>query len=271
MWFCLWTFATLLAAAIKTNTDTNRNIDPQQIVIIALWVFPDTSHVILLILLSAKWPDCSLYFLVSCSSHTCDLSYWIYQLLIPWMYLEWKNVRRQFCLAFIPVASWGMFHITSAFRVFDDATFMSYRAKSTTKRQWDEEWGSIATEGNIWWLGSYKKNWEAVMGHKILEWFRKWSSISSGKISWREVRVKSPLDTAMEMASPIMSIHGSTKTEDGDPGESGPQNYSDRFTFLSLHDPPVFLSYRTTPSIPRGIFFLRMTLWSRGLDIGQVI
>lgn len=36
--FCLWTFATLLAATIKTNSDPNRGIDPQQVVVIAVWV-----------------------------------------------------------------------------------------------------------------------------------------------------------------------------------------------------------------------------------------
>lgn len=28
------------------------------------------------------------------------------------------------------------------------------------------------TEGNIWWLGSARKNWEQVMGTNPLLWFR---------------------------------------------------------------------------------------------------
>ena len=39
------------------------------------------------------------------------------------------------------------------------------------RKQWDSEWGDIDTEGNIWWLGSARKNWEAVMGEHVWEWF----------------------------------------------------------------------------------------------------
>ncbi|KAG8936862.1 palmitoyltransferase pfa5 [Tulasnella sp. 418] len=38
-------------------------------------------------------------------------------------------------------------------------------------RKWDEEWGALRTEGNIWNLGSRRKNWEATMGNKVLWWF----------------------------------------------------------------------------------------------------
>ena len=42
--------------------------------------------------------------------------------------------------------------------------------KRRTKRQWDEEWGDPDTEGNLWWLGSLRANWEDVMGHNPLWW-----------------------------------------------------------------------------------------------------
>jgi palmitoyltransferase len=45
-----------------------------------------------------------------------------------------------------------------------------FRNKGRTKRTWDEEWGGMNTEGNIWWLGSVRKNWESVMGTNILWW-----------------------------------------------------------------------------------------------------
>jgi palmitoyltransferase len=43
--------------------------------------------------------------------------------------------------------------------------------KGRTKREWDEQWGDLNTEGNIWWLGSSRKNWESVMGENIWGWF----------------------------------------------------------------------------------------------------
>lgn len=50
-------------------------------------------------------------------------------------------------------------------------------AKRRTRKQWDEEWGRIGCEGNLWWLGSYRANWEAVMGHHVWGWFRAWCFI----------------------------------------------------------------------------------------------
>lgn len=37
-------------------------------------------------------------------------------------------------------------------------------------KQWDAEWGKIETEGNLWWLGSKRANWEATMGTIKLGW-----------------------------------------------------------------------------------------------------
>jgi len=45
------------------------------------------------------------------------------------------------------------------------------RAKNRTRRAWDEEWGALQTEGNIWWLGSRRTNWEQVMGKNPWGWF----------------------------------------------------------------------------------------------------
>lgn len=46
-----------------------------------------------------------------------------------------------------------------------------FSAKHRTKKQWDAEWGRIGKEGNIWWLGSKRRNWEAVMGKSVWWWF----------------------------------------------------------------------------------------------------
>ncbi|KIY48570.1 zf-DHHC-domain-containing protein [Fistulina hepatica ATCC 64428] len=43
-------------------------------------------------------------------------------------------------------------------------------AKHRTRRRWDEEWGVPKTEGNIWWLGSGRREWEDVMGRNWLGW-----------------------------------------------------------------------------------------------------
>lgn len=41
-----------------------------------------------------------------------------------------------------------------------------------TTERWDAEWGRLGREGNLWWLGSARANWEATMGKAKLGWFR---------------------------------------------------------------------------------------------------
>lgn len=43
--------------------------------------------------------------------------------------------------------------------------------RTEIRKQWDQEWGNLTTEGNIWWLGSKRANWEAVMGKSKWGWF----------------------------------------------------------------------------------------------------
>ncbi|KAI0651141.1 zf-DHHC-domain-containing protein [Trametes meyenii] len=45
-----------------------------------------------------------------------------------------------------------------------------FRGKRATKAQWDAEWGRIGKEGNPWWLGSERRNWEATMGAAWWMW-----------------------------------------------------------------------------------------------------
>ena len=47
--------------------------------------------------------------------------------------------------------------------------------QNATKKEWDAHWGRIGKEGNMWWLGSARKNWEAVMGDSVWMWFREYS------------------------------------------------------------------------------------------------
>ncbi|KAG2151089.1 DHHC palmitoyltransferase-domain-containing protein [Suillus bovinus] len=44
-------------------------------------------------------------------------------------------------------------------------------AKRRTRQLWDKEWGRIGKEGNLWWLGSRRANWESVMGKNVWWWF----------------------------------------------------------------------------------------------------
>ncbi|KAG0706242.1 DHHC palmitoyltransferase-domain-containing protein [Suillus ampliporus] len=44
-------------------------------------------------------------------------------------------------------------------------------AKRRTRKRWDKEWGRIGKEGNLWWLGSNRANWESVMGKNVWWWF----------------------------------------------------------------------------------------------------
>ena len=46
-----------------------------------------------------------------------------------------------------------------------------FRARRETVERWDGEWGRVGKEGHLWWLGSARRNWEAVMGDRVWMWF----------------------------------------------------------------------------------------------------
>lgn len=46
----------------------------------------------------------------------------------------------------------------------------SYRGKRQMLREWNREWGSLDKEGNIWWIGGRRSEWEAVMGKNVFGW-----------------------------------------------------------------------------------------------------
>ncbi|TFK26936.1 zf-DHHC-domain-containing protein [Coprinopsis marcescibilis] len=43
-------------------------------------------------------------------------------------------------------------------------------AKRFTLKEWDQEWGKLDTEGNLWWIGGKRREWEHVMGTNPLGW-----------------------------------------------------------------------------------------------------
>ncbi|BGP56213.1 hypothetical protein JCM8202_002104 [Rhodotorula sphaerocarpa] len=49
--------------------------------------------------------------------------------------------------------------------------FWGFRPKRETRREWDKRWGRPGREGNLWWLGSKRANWEMVFGQSKLGWF----------------------------------------------------------------------------------------------------
>ncbi|GAA5823556.1 hypothetical protein JCM10212_003181 [Sporobolomyces blumeae] len=48
--------------------------------------------------------------------------------------------------------------------------FWAFRAKREHRKAWDRHWGRLGREGNLWWLGSARKNWEMVMGERKIAW-----------------------------------------------------------------------------------------------------
>jgi len=44
------------------------------------------------------------------------------------------------------------------------------RARRSLQQQWDWEWGRLEIEGNLWWAGSARNNWEQVMGNNWWGW-----------------------------------------------------------------------------------------------------
>ncbi|KAF8334416.1 zf-DHHC-domain-containing protein [Amanita rubescens] len=45
------------------------------------------------------------------------------------------------------------------------------RSKRYSRKEWDNEWGDLDTEGHIWWMEDRRTAWEDVMGTNIWGWF----------------------------------------------------------------------------------------------------
>ncbi|EKM52384.1 uncharacterized protein PHACADRAFT_260719 [Phanerochaete carnosa HHB-10118-sp] len=63
-------------------------------------------------------------------------------------------------------------------------SWYQFGAKRKLKKQWDREWGEPYTDGNLWWLGSYRENWESVMGHSKWEWFLPIGRSDTDGLNW---------------------------------------------------------------------------------------
>ncbi|KZT00277.1 zf-DHHC-domain-containing protein [Laetiporus sulphureus 93-53] len=129
--FCLWTFSTTMAEVIRSGTRFS-TVDPQIIVIIAL----------------------SALFAFFTSALLGSHAILILRNLTTVESLSMQRMKEQEDRVLARLYAWHQFG-----------------AKRRQRKQWDQEWGEIGTEGNLWWLGSYRKNWESVMGHHVWEWF----------------------------------------------------------------------------------------------------
>jgi palmitoyltransferase len=130
--FCLWVFSTLLALNVKSSPNSNFDVDPHQIVIIAFaGLF-------------------SIFATVLLATHICLIM--MNQTTVESLAFQAMKDRERATLARLH-------------------PWYSFGAKRQTKRQWDAEWGRIGSEGNLWWLGSKRANWEAVMGRNVWWWF----------------------------------------------------------------------------------------------------
>ncbi|KAF9463502.1 DHHC palmitoyltransferase-domain-containing protein [Collybia nuda] len=130
--FSVYTFATLLGFTIHAVNSLNGDIDPQEIVVIVLAaVFTLFTAPLLL----------SHIHLILKGQTTVES-----------MKARVQKNREEQALA-------------------DVFRFWQIREKRRTKQLWNEEWGSIEKDGNIWWLGSSKKGWLDVMGNSRWGWF----------------------------------------------------------------------------------------------------
>ncbi|KAF8841075.1 zf-DHHC-domain-containing protein [Paxillus ammoniavirescens] len=130
--FCLWTFATLLCLNIMSPSGSSvSKLDPQQIVVIALSGFFGIFAILMLIT--------QLHLIL------------MNQTTVESLNLRLMRDREQEILS-------------HRYRWYEIG------AKRRARQQWDSEWGEIGKEGNLWWLGSSKANWEAVMGRNVWWW-----------------------------------------------------------------------------------------------------
>ncbi|KAK0480312.1 zf-DHHC-domain-containing protein [Armillaria novae-zelandiae] len=129
--FTAYSFATLLTYNIRAGTATGGDLDVQQVVIIAL---------------------SGLFFIFTT---TLFISH------IRLLYLSQTTVEAMYDRSMKDREG----------HVLNDAFGLcGFIQKIRVQRSWDEEWGRIGREGNLWWSGSGRKGWEDVMGDWWVGW-----------------------------------------------------------------------------------------------------
>ncbi|KJA25008.1 hypothetical protein HYPSUDRAFT_200244 [Hypholoma sublateritium FD-334 SS-4] len=129
--FTSYTFGTLLAYTIKSSDSPLVDIDPQEIVVIALAGF----FLLFTFLLVLSHVGLILRGLSTVES------------------LQVRNMKERESMMLAKGFKWWEFG-----------------AKKQTIQEWNQEWGTLDREGNIWWLGNTHEEWTSVMGSSWIGW-----------------------------------------------------------------------------------------------------
>ncbi|KAJ6578712.1 DHHC palmitoyltransferase-domain-containing protein [Mycena vulgaris] len=130
--FTLYTFASLLAFNVAGATNDGRDVDPQEVVIIAV---------------------AALFALFTGSlgvAHTRLI-------LLSQTTVESLGVQRMKEREGAALSAAGV-------------GCLSFSEKRRALVAYDAEWGAPDTEGNVWWAGSARAGWEDVMGRSVWGW-----------------------------------------------------------------------------------------------------
>jgi len=133
--FTLYTFITLVIAVVSRHRTNRGDLDPQQIVILGL---------------------------------TALFSLFTIPLLATQMHMAFTNSTTVEQYTHQRVRDQRKAVLEMAFPL---CRRRGYRNRLEVRRLWDAEWGQVGTEGNVWWLGSFRANWEARMGKNPWGWF----------------------------------------------------------------------------------------------------
>ncbi|GLB44476.1 putative DHHC palmitoyltransferase family protein [Lyophyllum shimeji] len=129
--YTIYVFVTLIVFTVRSARSPQGRVDPQRIVVIALAALLALFTTLLLL--------------------THARLIWLGQTTLE--NLQARSMKERESRVMTDVLGW-----------------CAFREKLRTKRVWDAEWGRIDREGNIWWLGSGKKEWVDVMGKNPLGW-----------------------------------------------------------------------------------------------------
>ncbi|KAH9039078.1 zf-DHHC-domain-containing protein [Lactarius pseudohatsudake] len=131
MFFCLWTFSTLVGLNARAASRTDTTTDPEHIVVIVLSglfaVFTSAMLVSHIVLISTN------------------------QTTVEHVAVRAMKDRENETLNNMH-SFWGCLE------------------KRRTRQIWNAEWGRIGHEGNMWWLGDVRAHWEQVFGPRTWTW-----------------------------------------------------------------------------------------------------
>ncbi|KAI0032116.1 DHHC palmitoyltransferase-domain-containing protein, partial [Vararia minispora EC-137] len=129
--YCLFVFGSLVGLNVAARHDPDFDVDPQHIVAIAL---------------AALF---AFFTLTIGGMHTALI-------LLNMTTVEQLGFRSQ--------------RERESERLAEMFRWWQIRCKRATRARWDAEWGRIDREGNLWWTGSLRRHWEAVMGRNKWTW-----------------------------------------------------------------------------------------------------